>query len=125
MSDLARRLPDGPRGRRLPSRSAAELPSPASAERSDAATVAHSLGMSERTLRRRLTEAGSSYKGVHDAFRAAEAERLLLESNASAAQVGLALGFADQTAFIRAFRRWKGSTPGAWRTQRLAERDGD
>jgi AraC-like DNA-binding protein len=82
------------------------------------------MGMSERTLRRRLSEAGSSYKGMYDALRAAEAERLLLESDASAAQVGLAVGFADQTAFIRAFRRWKGSTPGAWRARRRAEREG-
>ena len=65
---------------------------------------------------------GRTYQAVLDDFRAGEAERLLLDGRVPLAQVALALGFADQTAFSRAFRRWKGETPKDWLAQRRAER---
>jgi AraC-like DNA-binding protein len=88
---------------------------------SGAARVARSLGLSERSLHRKLSGIGRTYQQIVDDFRAAEAERLLAD-RVPFAQVALALGFADQTAFNRAFRRWKGATPSAWLAQRQAER---
>ena len=61
----------------------------------DAISVARSLGLSERSLHRRLADLGRTYQAVLDDFRAGEAERLLLDSRMPLAQVALALGFAD------------------------------
>ncbi len=80
----------------------------------DAASVARSLGTSVRTLQRRLGEAGRSFAEVVDLFRESEAERLLSVGPAPLSDVALRLGFSDQSAFTRAFRRWKGSPPSAW-----------
>jgi AraC-like DNA-binding protein len=99
-----------------------QLPKLLAQSRLQASSLARSLGMSERTLHRRLADTGTNYQRVVDRFRADQAERMLIEERASAAQIAAALGFTDQTAFIRAFRRWKGCTPGAWLAQRRAER---
>jgi AraC-like DNA-binding protein len=82
--------------------------------RADAATVARSLGLSERTLHRRLRAEGRSFGAVVDLFREAEAERLLGAPSAALSDVAARLGFSDQSAFTRAFRRWKGAPPSAW-----------
>lgn len=76
--------------------------------------VARALGMSERTLRRRLSEGGRSYQEVVDTFRREEAERLLSARQMDMAEVAQVLGFADQSAFTRAFRRWTNTTPSVW-----------
>lgn len=76
--------------------------------------VARALGVSERTLHRRLRQEGTSFRAVLEAFREAEAERLLSEGRLALGQVALRLGFSDQTAWNRAFRRWKGTSPRAW-----------
>jgi len=70
--------------------------------------------MSERSLHRRLSEIDRSYQDVLDTFRRAEAERLLGSRRVGMAAIALALGFADQSAFTRAFRRWTNMTPTAW-----------
>ena len=88
--------------------------------KADAASLARTLGLSERTMNRRLLSLGKSYRGVVDAFREAEAERLLVSSRAELAEVALRLGFSDQTAWNRAFRRWKGMSPTEWQRARLA-----
>ncbi len=87
--------------------------------RADAASVARSLGMSERTLHRRLRAAGRSFGAVVDLFRESEAERLL-GAQAALSDVAARLGFSDQSAFTRAFRRWKGAPPSAWLGTRRA-----
>jgi AraC-like DNA-binding protein len=79
-----------------------------------AAKVASSLGMSERSLHRRLREHGQSYQGMVDVFRREEAERLLLDGRVDMAEIAHRLGFADQSAFSRAFRRWTCMAPRAW-----------
>ena len=84
----------------------------------EAAAVARSLGLSERTLHRRLHELGHTFRGVLDGFREAEAERLLGSGTVPLAEVALKLGFADQSAWNRAFRRWKGTSPRAWSASR-------
>jgi AraC-like DNA-binding protein len=90
--------------------------------RADATAVARSLGLSERTLHRRLGALHRTYQTIVDDFRSAEAERLLARGRLPLAQVALSLGFADQTAFNHAFRRWKGTSPRAWLAQRASER---
>jgi AraC-like DNA-binding protein len=80
----------------------------------DAPAVARSLGMSVRTLHRRLRTEGRSFGEVVDLFRESEAERLLASRAATLAEVSYRLGFSDQSAFTRAFRRWKGAPPSAW-----------
>jgi AraC-like DNA-binding protein len=81
---------------------------------SEAAAVARALGMSERTLHRRLQEQRLTYREVLDGFREAEAERLLAGARTALSEVALRLGFADQSAWNRAFRRWKGMSPKQW-----------
>jgi AraC-like DNA-binding protein len=89
----------------------------------DAPAVARSLGMSARTLHRRLRASGRSFGEVVDLFRESEAERLLASRAASLSEVAYRLGFSDQSAFTRAFRRWKGAPPSAWLgTRRTPER---
>lgn len=79
--------------------------------------VARSLGMSERSLHRRLAQGERSFRDLVDTFRRAEAERLLGARRLGIAEVAQALGFADQSAFTRAFRRWTNMTPSVWVTR--------
>jgi len=78
------------------------------------------LGVSERTLQRRLAEQGRSFSEVLEDFRREESARLLCERGLHLTQVASRLGYAEQTSFTRAFRRWTGTTPGAWRARQLA-----
>ena len=80
----------------------------------DAGSVARTLGLSERTMNRRLREVGKSWRAVLDSFREAEAERLLASGRAELSDVAVRLGFSDQTAWNRAFKRWKGMSPTEW-----------
>jgi len=76
--------------------------------------VARSLGISERTLHRRLSESGTTFQGVLDQFRIEESERLLLQGRLDLAAIALALGFSDQAAWNRFFRRLRNMSPTAW-----------
>jgi AraC-like DNA-binding protein len=76
--------------------------------------VARSLGVSERTLHRRLSEAGTSFQDVLDQFRIQESERLLMQGRVDLAAVALAVGFSDQAAWNRFFRRLRNMSPTAW-----------
>jgi AraC-like DNA-binding protein len=77
--------------------------------------VARALDLSVRTLRRRLTEAGSSFRALRDSVRAQTAQQLLREEHMTVAEVSERLGFSDARAFRRAFKRWVGQTPGPLR----------
>jgi AraC-like DNA-binding protein len=72
--------------------------------------VAWRCGVGERTLRRRLADAGTSYRALVDDVRK---ERALewLDGPGSVTVVAQRLGFSDATAFARAFRRWTGVPP--------------
>jgi AraC-like DNA-binding protein len=78
--------------------------------------VARSLGISERTLHRRLSESGTSFQEVLDQFRIEESERLLLQGKLDLATIALALGFSDQAAWNRFFRRLRNMSPTAWQS---------
>ena len=77
--------------------------------------VAGTLGMSGRTLQRRLAEEGHTFQELVDAARRELAERLLRVTDYSLAEVAFMTGFSDQSAFTRAFRRWAGQTPRSYR----------
>lgn len=79
--------------------------------------VARALGASERTLQRRLREEGVSFAARIDEVRASLARTYLDEPDLSLAEVAFLLGFADQSTFTRAFRRWTGMAPGAYRAR--------
>jgi AraC-like DNA-binding protein len=76
--------------------------------------VAHELAMSPRTLRRRLSEAGTSYRVLVDEVRQALAEEMLATAALSVEDVAIRLGYAEASSFIYAFKRWKGITPAAF-----------
>ncbi len=77
------------------------------------AEVAGALNLSERTLRRRLAEEGTSFRGLVDEVREALAEELL-GTGLGVEQVARRLGYAETASFTHAFTRWKGASPRAW-----------
>jgi AraC-like DNA-binding protein len=85
----------------------------------DMKIIAKQLGMSVRSLRRRLSGEGRTYKSVTSDARAILAKRLLLSTHGTIKEVAYDLGFADTTAFHRAFKRRTGMTPQVYRTQQL------
>jgi AraC-like DNA-binding protein len=79
--------------------------------------VACKLCMSERTLQRRLEEEETSFVQLLDDTRRELAEQYLGRLNLSLAQAAYLLGFADQSSFFRACRRWFDLSPGQYRSQ--------
>ena len=82
---------------------------------SNISRAAEAAGMSVRTLQRRLGDLGLTYARLRDEVRLETACRLLDESEVNVAQAALALGYSDPAHFTRAFTRWTGSTPRAYR----------
>jgi AraC-like DNA-binding protein len=80
--------------------------------------VARDLGMSSRTLQRRLSQQGLSYQQVLDRVRRETAEKSIADSSLSIGEVAYLVGYSEPAAFHRAFRRWTGTTPQTYR-QRL------
>lgn len=78
-------------------------------------TVAAQLGLSGKTLQRRLEEAGTTFQTLLDAVRLDEARRLLADSALPLTELPDRLGFATYPAFVRWFKRLAGQTPGACR----------
>ncbi len=81
----------------------------------DRAALASSLGLSERTLQRRLAEEQSSYQQLLNDTRRQLAERHLAEGRLPATEIALLLGYSEPSVFFRAFRQWTGLTPGEYR----------
>ncbi|MFK8847483.1 AraC family transcriptional regulator [Streptomyces sp. Ac-502] len=81
----------------------------------EAAEIAARLAVSPATLRRRLQEEGTSYQRLKDAVRREAAISSLTAGREPIAELAARLGFSEDTAFHRAFRRWTGTTPGAYR----------
>lgn len=85
--------------------------------RPDISAVARDLGTSERTLQRRITEEGSTFRSLIQAARRELGHKLLSGDGTDIAEVACLLGFQDVTSFYRAFRSWEGITPQAWRRE--------
>jgi AraC-like DNA-binding protein len=77
--------------------------------------AAHWLRLSRRTLQRRLREEGTSLQQIVDEARRHLASRMLTESGLGIAEVAFALGFSEPGGLHRAFKRWTGMTPAAYR----------
>lgn len=88
----------------------------------DFAALAQGLGMSLSTLRRKLDAEGTSYRLLKDGLRRDLALRQLTQTRRSIAEIALGLGFAEASAFHRAFRGWTGVSPGEYRIAHRRER---
>ncbi len=78
--------------------------------------VSVTLGLSSRTLQRRLKDEGSSFQQTLDAVRSSLAQHYLQHSWMSGTEISLLLGFEDPNSFVRAFQGWTGSTLTATRS---------
>ena len=78
-------------------------------------SAARVLGLSSRTLTRRLREEGTSYLTLVEQSQRARAESLLRDPELTVAEIAHALGYEDTANFGRAFRRWFGQSPGRYR----------
>ncbi len=74
-------------------------------------SVAKKLGLSSRSMQRRLAEEGTRYNDVLADIRAEFAKRYLARGSVSASEVAYLLGFTEPPAFFKAFKRWTGMTP--------------
>jgi AraC-like DNA-binding protein len=83
--------------------------------------IAAILGMSERTLQRRLTAEGTSFQLLLDDTRRELARHYLGQRNVSLADIAYLLGFSNQSSFFRASRRWFGSSPRHYRVRLIDE----
>ena len=72
--------------------------------------VAKRLGMTSRSLQRRLKDEGTSFQTVREAVRRELADRYL-DDGLAIAEISFLLGFSEPSAFFRAFKRWTGETP--------------
>jgi len=77
--------------------------------------VAKQLAMSPRTLQRRLHEHSLRYADLLDSTREGAARSYLTDRQVSVAEVVYLLGFAEQSSFNRAFKRWTGKAPTEYR----------
>ena len=78
--------------------------------------VAEQLGLSVRTLQRKLHESGTSHNELLDQMRSDLAKRYLREREMAICEVAYLLGFSEPSSFHRAFKRWTGLTPREFRT---------
>lgn len=78
--------------------------------------VAYAMKLSARTLQRHLSEEGTSFQDVLDEVRHALAAAYLRDQKLGVAEVAYLLGYSELRSFDRAFRRWTGQAPGAWRS---------
>lgn len=87
----------------------------------DADTLAHRLNVAPATLRRRLKHEGHTCQSIKDELRRDLAIAALQDPRRSVADVAAAVGFAEPSAFHRAFRKWTGMRPADYRVVRQRE----
>jgi AraC-like DNA-binding protein len=83
--------------------------------RPDAARIGAKLGMSCRTLQRKLAGEGASFRALRDAVLWKTVEALLSNPSLKIEAIALSVGFSDVAAFSKAFRRWRGRPPTHYR----------
>ena len=93
------------------------LPRFLSAGRPEIEEVAKELGMSSRSLQRRITEEGSTFRDLLSQARRALAREYLLNPSLDLKEIVYLLGYEDSPSFYRAFRQWEGTTPANWRSR--------
>ena len=81
----------------------------------DVVEVAKELGMSARTLQRRITEEGITFRGLLNQTRRELVRQYLADDGNEIPEVAFLLGYDNPNSFYRAFRTWEGTTPAEWR----------
>ena len=87
------------------------------------AEIARRLGLSQRTLARRLSEEGLTFSALLRELRLDLAHRYLADGDTSISHIAWLLGYQEVSAFSKAFKRWTGSAPRAMRTGRADRKD--
>lgn len=83
--------------------------------------IAAFFSIHSRTLHRRLVAQGTSFHELVDESRFSIARQALENSEIAVAEIADMLGYSDTRAFTRAFKRWSGLTPSAWRGRKLSQ----
>ncbi len=86
-----------------------------SGSRPDVQVVARELGMSERTLQRRITEEGLTFRRLLNETRRELIHEYLRDDSVEITEAAFLVGFENTNSFYRAFRSWEGKTPAEWR----------
>jgi AraC-like DNA-binding protein len=82
--------------------------------------IAAFFSVDRRTLNRRLNAQGTGFQQIVDELSFEIARQMLANSAMDIVEVADLLGYANASAFTRAFRRWSGDTPASWREQAKA-----
>jgi AraC-like DNA-binding protein len=77
--------------------------------------LAHRINIPERTIRRKLTAVGTSYKDILSEIRKQKALELIAAGDCSMEKIATILGYSDVTSFYHAFKTWTGKTPASYR----------
>ena len=91
--------------------------------RADMTTIARSLGLSVRSLRRRLADEAQTYNAIAGEALTVVAKQFLRDDRYTIQEASYELGFSDTSTFHRAFKRWTGSTPNAYRQAHREHRE--
>ena len=78
--------------------------------------ITQQMGVSERTLRRRLKAMGTSYNEILRELRASAAKQLLLDQLATVDRIAAQLGYSESANFRHAFKKWTGLSPQSYRS---------
>ena len=89
----------------------------------NASEIASVLNMSARTLHRKLTAEGTSFQQLKDNFRHELAVHYMHREELSIDAIAAVMGFPDNSAFYRAFKKWTGTSPGRYRIQLRQQED--
>ena len=89
-----------------------------SGNRADILLVAKELGMGARTLQRRITDEGATFRQLRSEARKELAQQYLSQPSIEINEAAFLLGYDDPNSFYRAFKTWEGTTPAHWRSVR-------
>lgn len=90
-----------------------------SGSRPDLLMVAKELGMSDRTLQRRITDEGTTFRQLLNDTRHELVRQYLSDGSVEITEAAFLIGYEDPNSFYRAFRSWEGTTPAEWRAAHL------
>ncbi|MBP5102482.1 helix-turn-helix domain-containing protein [Pseudomonas protegens] len=85
-------------------------------DRSKLTAISRNIGLSSRTLQRRLKYCGIDFEDLRDETRRSEALQLIASGKYTATEIAYMVGYSDQAHFTRAFKRWTGSSPSRYRS---------
>lgn len=108
-----------PSAQRLQDELRALLPAEFARGKADLKQVAKRLGMAPSTVRQRLQLEGTTFRAIVDEQRKKLATEYLRDTKRSIGEIASLLGFAYESALVRAFRRWTGMSPSEYRRQHL------